>query len=74
MGRRRKFKKNSAIRALFQRARFLAASGFPQSLKLAFMGFTKAGGAPLRTEKLRRKLPRQLRGVGNKEHIRPLID
>lgn len=71
MASRRLNKANTGIRFSLKRAKILAASGAPSALKMSLMGFTKRGGAPLRLEKLRRKLPRQLRGVNAREHIRP---
>ena len=64
---------NKAIKAALIRARFLRANGFPASLKVAFFGGPKRGGAALRLERLRRKLPGQQKGVKRTRHLRPLI-
>lgn len=68
----RQRKRNNSIKALYSRERMLRSRFLPGSLKLTLMGFTRRGGAPLRVEKLRRKLPKQMTGVRAKEHIRPI--
>ena len=57
---------NATIRAFYRRGRFLAARGVPTSLKLTMMGFAGRGGVTLRLEKLRRKIPAQMRGAQTK--------
>ncbi len=69
----RVFRSNAAIRASLSRSRLLRANGVPTPLKLALLGLTRRGGIPLRLERLRRKLPKQLTGVGAKRFLRPLV-
>lgn len=54
---------NATIRAFYRRGRFLAARGVPTSLKLTMMGMGRRGGVLLRQEKLRRRIPAQMRGA-----------
>lgn len=63
---RGKRKTNASIKSFYNRARLLAAKGIPSSLKLTMMGFSRRGGYLLKQEKLRRKLPPQLKGVNNR--------
>ena len=54
---------NATIRNFYQRAKLLArTSPLSGSMKLTMMGFGKRGGYILKQEKIRRKLPKQLKG------------
>ncbi len=57
---------NTTIRNFFKRGRILGSRFAPGSLKLTLMGMGRRGGVLLRQEKLRRKIPKQLRGVKRK--------
>ena len=54
---------NAGIKSFYAKQRLLASQGVPASLKLTMMGFGKRGGYLTRLERLRRKLPKQLKGV-----------
>jgi len=56
-------KKTPGIRAFFQKARLLAASGTPTTLKLQLMGFGRRGGYVSRWSRLSKKLPPQIKGL-----------
>jgi len=59
-------KTNASIKGFYQRHRLLRSRFAPSSLKLTMMGFARRGGVLLRQEKLRRKVPKQLRGAKRK--------
>lgn len=57
---------NRTINAFYKKHKILGSRFTPGSLKLTMMGFAGRGGVTLRREKLRRKLPQQLKGARSK--------
>ena len=65
-------KTNSSIKAFYTRARLLAAQGVPTSLKVTMMGRGMRGGWVTRWEKLRRKMPKQMKNTSSTRRIREI--
>ncbi len=64
---------NATIRGFYNKDRFLKIGALPGTLKLTMMGFGRRGGVLLRQEKLRRKLPKQLRGVNARSKTKRIV-
>lgn len=60
---RSRSRSSPGIKAFFTRQRLLMARGIPMSLKLQLMGHGQRGGYLSRLSRMRRKIPKQLKGI-----------